>query len=62
MIAKILVKFFLASLAAVLSYAAAFVATLFESGDFWQYFSLGACLASSSSACLLTILACQQPR
>jgi hypothetical protein len=61
-IAKILIKLLLASFAAVLSYAAAFVATLVEAGGFWQYFSLGACLASSSSACLLTILACRQPR
>jgi hypothetical protein len=61
-IGKILLKFLLASLAAVLSYTAAFVATLVESGGFWQYFSLGACLASASSACLLTILACRQPR
>ena len=62
MIAKILVKFLLASLAAVISFAAAFVATVVESGGFWQYLSVGACLASSSSACLLTILACQQTR
>jgi hypothetical protein len=60
--ARILVKVFWATLAVVLSYVAAFVATLVESGGFWQYFWLGACIASSSSGCLLTILACRQLR
>jgi peptidoglycan/LPS O-acetylase OafA/YrhL len=62
MIARILVKFFWATLAVVLSHVAAFVATLADSGGFWQYFWLGACLVSCSSGWLLTILACRQLR
>jgi Berberine and berberine like len=60
--ARTLIKFSVATLAMVLSYLAAFITTIVESGGFWQYFWFGTSLASSSSACWLTIAACRQLR
>ena len=60
MMAGTLMKFLLAILATVFAYVAACFTSVAESGGFWQFFWLGTCLASSSSACLLMIVACRQ--
>ena len=55
-----LAKIVAASLTGIISFVAAVLTTVVESGGFWQYFWLGSCILSFICAATLVILASKE--